>query len=65
MGLACISGAKECAGCGDCRNTRHPTCPICEADLLPDDKIYCTRLGRILGCEHCIEEETAKDVFEC
>lgn len=61
MALACITGGKECDGCGRCWETKRVfLCPVCRK---PAERVY-VRLGNIIGCEGCVEMMTPDEFNE-
>ena len=63
MAMSCISGARECDGCGRCFREFAESCPVCGAELAPDDALY-RHLGATLGCSYCIEPIPAWEAAE-
>lgn len=61
MALACITGGKECDGCGQCQvRSAARRCPFC-GELA--DRLY-TRCGEVIGCECCVETATPEEIDE-
>lgn len=65
MALACITGGRECDGCGRCFPEAHEyECPACGETLSEEDTVYVDGLGNVVGCEHCTKSRQAYEVFE-
>ena len=59
MAMICISGVRECDGCGRCfPDPPEPVCPVCGKEC---ETLYQTKADGIIGCEGCV---TAIDAWE-
>jgi hypothetical protein len=56
--MYCVSGGKECNGCGKCFPEPYK-CPICGGE--PTD-VYKDKYGEIFGCDLCIKKTDAGDM---
>lgn len=64
MAMVCVTGGRECDGCGRCfPEAREHECPACGATLGETDSVFVIG-GEIVGCEYCVREKQAYEVFE-
>lgn len=64
MAMVCVTGGRECDGCGRC-SQREQTyiCPACGEELDEADEVYI--MGHeVVGCEYCTEKKQAYEAFE-
>lgn len=56
MAMACVSGARECSGCGACHSEPAPIgkCVVCKEDLTAFDERY--DMEGDLVCYDCLRE---------
>lgn len=64
MAMICVSGARECDGCGRCfPGSPIYTCPACGEELDAISSVYLHE-GEIVGCEYCIRTRQLYTVME-
>lgn len=64
MAMVCVSGGRECDGCGRCfLDAQTYTYPACGEELNETDEVYIMG-NEIIGCEYCTEKKQAFDAFE-
>lgn len=56
--MYCVSGGKECDGCGKCLPKNY-ICPVCGCE---PEKVYFDALGVVVGCDLCLEMKWAEDM---
>lgn len=56
MALTCITGGKECDGCGNCKQEDIFNCPVCGKELTDWDELYTNIHSDVVGCEYCVEK---------
>ncbi len=65
MAMVCVSGGRECSGCGRCSQQEQIyICPACGEELNEADTVYTDSFGNITGCEYCISRAQAYEAFE-
>ncbi len=64
MAMVCVSGGRECDGCGRCfPEAREYECPACGATLNEADTVYVID-NEVVGCEYCTKLQQAYEVFD-
>ena len=62
--MICVSGARECDGCGRCfPDSPIYTCPACGEELDATDTVYLHR-GEVIGCAYCTNKKQAYEAME-